>query len=131
MVLCVDLYESDIRIFWDGEIDLDLRFSCDFLRYQDNIAQNRQSGVLLAYGESMVAFDIRSSQIKSVGHQPLDASIYGFCSCAGNIREWCLDKFGPNGLPIAENRLIDSSQDEPRSMNARSFRGGSFGNVFT
>ena len=30
-----------------------------------------------------------SPEIKAVDHQPLDVSIYGLLSCAGNTREWC------------------------------------------
>ena len=72
-----------------------------------------------------------SPEIKSVDHQPLDVSIYGVLSCAGNTREWCLDKFNPNSLPIADARAVYPSQGDLDSTEFRSSRGGSFGNAST
>ena len=68
-------------------------------------------------------------EIKSVHHQPLDVSVYGVVSCAGNTREWCLDLFSGESLPIVDHRLRLPSAEDLSAPGFRSSRGGSFGNA--
>lgn len=68
-------------------------------------------------------------EIKSVTHQPLDVSVYGVLSCAGNTREWCLDRFSADRLPIENRKLRYPTMEELSSTGFRSSRGGSFGNA--
>ena len=68
-------------------------------------------------------------EIKSVNHQPLDVSVYGVVSCAGNTREWCLDLFSGERLPVTDQRLKLPSEEDLSAQGFRSSRGGSFGNA--
>ena len=61
----------------------------------------------------------------------MDCSVYGVWDCAGNIREWCLDKYHSNGAPILNDRPRFPTTEEMESDDFKSSRGGSLGNAAT
>jgi len=44
--------------------------------------------------------------IASVDDFPLDESPYGIRGLAGNVRDWCLDRFGPDGPRVVDGRWV-------------------------
>ena len=79
----------------------------------------------------MMDSHVGTPEIKNVYFQPLDVSVYGVLSCSGNTREWCLDRFSLEQLPIENGRIQYPTQSDLESPDFRSSRGGSYGNAAT
>ena len=50
-----------------------------------------------------------------VGAHPLDCSVYGVQGMAGNVQDWCLDRFVPGGAPVQGGRpapQVAGAEDE-------------------
>ena len=79
----------------------------------------------------MMDSHIGSPEIQAVDFNQFDRSVYGVNSCAGNTREWCLDLFRADELPIENNRAYFPTEKELLAPGFRSSRGGSYGNAST
>lgn len=77
----------------------------------------------------MMDSHVGKPEIRSVHHNPLDCSLYGVRSLAGNTREWCLDRFSAEAYPVKDDRLVFPSFEDLISEDFRSSRGGSYGNA--
>ena len=77
----------------------------------------------------MMDSHVGKPEIRSVDHNPLDCSLYGVRSLAGNTREWCLDRFQAESYPVNNRRLVFPSFEDLISEEFRSCRGGSYGNA--
>jgi len=72
-----------------------------------------------------------AAQMYPADSNPIDESPYGVRSCAGNLREWCLDLFNAEGYQLDALGLSPRlpTQAELESPEFRASRGGSFGNA--
>ncbi|MBK8252806.1 MAG: SUMF1/EgtB/PvdO family nonheme iron enzyme [Polyangiaceae bacterium] len=56
---------------------------------------------------------------------PVDQSPYGVCGMAGNVRDWCINEWKPDG-PRVENGVVQVDAADPTSDEIRSARGGTW-----
>lgn len=70
-------------------------------------------------------------KIYPVDYNLIDVSPYGVQGCAGNIREWCLDHYNPDGYQLDQHGLSPRlpTQEELDSLDFKCSRGGSYGNA--
>jgi len=63
--------------------------------------------------------------LTGVDSYPVDSSPYDVRGMAGNVMEWCLDKYLLQGPEVRDNRVVIPQWDDIQTPGDRVFRGGS------
>jgi len=65
-------------------------------------------------------------QLGEAASSPADESPYGVHGTAGNVRDWCLEEFEPEGPKLSDSTLVIPELGEADDQTERAVRGGAF-----